>query len=256
MLQDFTTDALFGLFTVFVRCSAAFMASPLFGSQNTPVQIRILTALAMSFAMGVAIRPEIGATPTDMGALFLSFANEVAAGLVIGVMMQLVIQIMTMAGSFLDTQIGLGMSETLNPILGVPVTVIGQLKTMLGMVIFLAADGHHFVIQSVMHSYDFAPSLTTADAGMLQKGFILLLTQGMLAAIQIAAPVMAVTMIIDATLGVMAKALPSLQTIQIGMPVKLAAGIAGVSLCLPAIVAATAAALGRSSELIHQIFAR
>lgn len=248
-------DAMFGLFMVFVRCSSALMSSPLFGSQNTPVQIRIFTSLALSFAISVAVKTDIGHAPQNLGALVLVFANEVAAGLIIGVLMQLVLQIATMAGSILDLQVGLGMSQTLNPMLGIPISVIGQFKTMLGMVVFLAANGHHYVIQAIVKSYSVAPTLTLSDTGVLKNGVLFLLSHGMLLSIQIAAPVLGVSMIIDAALGVMAKALPSLQPIQIGAPVKLAAGIAAVSLCLPALVSGINTGVEQSFEVIGKVFA-
>jgi flagellar biosynthesis protein FliR len=249
-------DALFALFVVFVRCSAAIMSSPLFGAQNTPVQIRVFTNAALSFALSVAVKANVGPVPADLGGLFMTFANEVAAGLIIGLLMQLVIQIMTIAGSFLDMQVGLGMSQTMNPIFGIPISVLGQFKTMLGMVIFLAFNGHHYVIQAVVSSYKFAPTLTASDLGLLNSSLPTLLSNAMLVAIQIAAPVLGVSLIVDAALGLMSKALPQLQPIQLGMPAKLGLGIAAVSLSLPAIAAGTQNGIARSFELIGQVFAR
>lgn len=249
-------DALFGLFMVFVRCSAAFMSSPLFGAQNTPVNVRILTSLAVSFAISLVVKANIGHAPENLGAFVMVIANEVASGLLIGILLQLVIQIAMIAGSFLDMQIGLGMSQTMNPLLGIPVTIVGQFKVMLATMIFLSMDGHHMVIRAIIQSYKVAPTLTASDLGLLQSGVVHLLGNFMLLSIQIAAPVLGVSLIIDAALGLMAKALPQLQPIQIGAPAKLALGMASVSLCLPALVAATQSGVGQSMDLIGQVFAR
>ncbi len=249
-------DALFGLFMVFTRCSAAFMSSPLFGAQNTPVNVRILTSLAVSFAISLVVKANIGHTPPNLGAFIMAILNEVASGLLIGMLLQLVIQIAMIAGSFLDMQIGLGMSQTMNPLLGIPVTIIGQFKVMLATMIFLSMDGHHMVIQSIVNSYKVAPTLTLSDMGILQTGVVHLLGNFMLLSIQIAAPVLGVSIIIDAALGLMSKALPQLQPIQIGAPAKLALGMASVSLCLPALVAATQHGVAQSMDLIGRVFAR
>jgi flagellar biosynthesis protein FliR len=249
-------DALFGLFMVFIRCSSALMSSPLFGAQNTPIQVRILTSLSISFAISLVVKADIGHTPANMGALMLVVMNEVAAGLLIGMILQLVIQIAMIAGSFLDMQIGLGMSQTMNPLLGIPVTIIGQFKVMLATMIFLSMDGHHMVIRSIVQSYKVAPTLTISDMGLLQSGVVHLLGNFMMLSIQIAAPVLGVSIIIDAALGLMSKALPQLQPIQIGAPAKLALGMASVSLCLPALVAATQSGVAQSVDLIGRVFAR
>ncbi len=249
-------DALFGLFMVFIRCSSAFLSSPFFGSKSTPVNVRVLTALSVSFAISLVVKGDIGPAPAHLGALFIVIANEVASGLLIGMLLQFVIQIANMAGSFLDMQIGLGMSQTLNPLLGIPVTIIGQFKVMLATMIFLSIDGHHMIIRSIIQSYKVAPTLTVSDLGLLRSGVTHLLGNFMLLAIQIAAPVLGVSIIIDAALGLMSKAMPQLQPIQIGAPAKLALGMASVSLCLPGLVVATQSGVGQSLDLIGRVFAR
>lgn len=256
MLPVNDLDALFGLFMVFIRCSAAVMSSPLFGAQNTPLQVRIFTSLALSFAISMAVKTNLGHAPTHLGGLLMVVANEVASGLLIGILLQLVIQMAMVAGSFLDMQVGLSMSQTMNPLLGIPVTILGQFKMMLGTMIFLAMDGHHLVIRSIIQSYKVAPTLTASDMGLLQSGLVHLLTNFMMLSVQIAAPVLGVSIILDAALGLMTKAMPQLQPIQIGAPAKLGLGIASVSLCLPALVAATHTGVAQSMDLIGRVFAR
>lgn len=251
-LNDF--QAIYAFFVVFVRCSAAVMSSPLFGAQNTPVQIRVMTSLALSGALSLVVQTNIGPAPEHLGGLLMSFLNEVASGLLIGLLMQMTIHFATVAGSFLDLQIGLGMSQTLNPVLGIQVSVIGQFKTMLALMCFLAMNGHHLVIQAIVKSYQTSPTLTSHHLGLIHNGLLTMMTQGLMIAIQISLPVLGVSMIVDAALGLMTKALPQLQPIQIGTPAKLALGIGAVSMALPGIVAATNAGVMRSAELIGRIF--
>jgi flagellar biosynthetic protein FliR len=251
-LHDF--DALYAFLIVFVRCSAAFMSSPLFGAMNTPMPVRIFTALALCAALSTSVQAQVGPAPTTLGVLGMSVLNEAAAGLLIGGLMQLVVVVATMAGAFLDIQIGLSASQTMNPATGIPVTVIGQFKTMTAIMVFLAINGHHLVIQSIVSSYQHSPALTVADLGILQNGIVQLLGQGCMIAIQIAAPVLGTALVVDAALGAMTKALPQLQPIQIGMPAKLALGIATVSFCLPALVGAVTNFSGRTVELIGRVF--
>ncbi len=144
----------------------------------------------------------------------------------------------------------------MNPLLGAPVSIMGQFKMMLGTMIFISINGHHMVIQAVVHSYDVAPTLTASDLGLLKNQIPVLLTQFMLMSIHIAAPLLAVSVILLAALGLMPTATPQLQPIQIGAPAKLALGMASISLCLPALVVATQSGVGRSIELIGRVFTR
>ncbi len=131
------------------------------------------------------------------------------AGLLIGGLISLVLQAAQMAGAMLDLHVGLGMSQTLNPISGISVTVISQFKYMLGVVIFLSANAHHLMIQALVDKLQpYAPALTTAAMPAIQHSVIALLGAMCMLAVQIAAPVTAVSLVVDAALGLIAKAVP------------------------------------------------
>jgi flagellar biosynthetic protein FliR len=119
------------------------LASPIFGGPSTPVQIRVFTCVCIAGALTVVLQPKIGPAPPSITALTLAVAGEAVAGLLIGSLISLVLQAAQMAGSLLDLHVGLSMSQSLNPITGVPVTVIAQFKYMLAMVIFLKCPSFH-----------------------------------------------------------------------------------------------------------------
>lgn len=227
---------MFAFLLVFVRCSAMLFTSPVFGAQSTPLPVRIMTTLAMSAALTLALQPKMGPPPETLYALASAVLAEAAAGAMIGLFTQLVMQAVLMAGSLIDTQIGLGISQQLNPLTGVSVTVIAQYKYMLGVVIFLAANGHHMMLQAFARSYELMPPLGSVSVDAFRTGYVELLGQASLLALTIAAPVLAVSLVADAALGVISRAVPQMQAIMVGMPAKLGLGILATSLALPALV--------------------
>ena len=106
----------FGFLLVFVRCSAMLLSSPVFGAQNTPVNVRILTTLAISGALTSVVRPALGPLPTDLPSLLIAVGTEAVAGLLLGSFMNLALQVGQIAGGVLDMQIGLGTSQVMNPV--------------------------------------------------------------------------------------------------------------------------------------------
>jgi flagellar biosynthetic protein FliR len=200
------------------------------------------------------LQPKIGPTPTSIIGLALAVAGEAIAGLLIGGLISLVLQAAQMAGAMLDLHIGLSMSQSLNPITGVSVTVIAQFKYMLAMVIFLSANAHHFMIQALVDSYNHAPALSSANMPMIQSSVIALLGSMCVLAVQIAAPVTAVSLVVDAALGVMAKAVPHMQALQVGMPAKIGAGMIALSLTLPPLVGAVTGGCEKAFNVVHHIF--
>lgn len=251
--MTFDSATLWAFLTVFVRASAMMLSSPIFGAQTTPVNIRVLTTLSVAGALTMALKPSLGPLPTDLGSMTFVLGNELLAGLLIGVTISLVFHAIQMAGSFLDFQIGLGSSQILNPVTGVPVTIVGQLKFLLALVIFLTINGHHQMIEAFVASYKAMPQLGYQAIDEVQTQIVPLFGQLALLSLQIAAPVAAVSLIVDAGLGFVNKAVPQMQVLIIGMPAKLALGFIALSITLPAVATAVDFGVGEALDTLWKM---
>ena len=72
----------------------------------------------------------------------------------------------------------------------------------------------------------------------MQQGLLPLLTKLGSVSLQMAAPVVAVTVVIDLAAGVVNKAVPQTQPFLVSLPAKLSAGLVALSLGMPAVVVA------------------
>lgn len=232
--MSFDAELLYAFLIVFVRCSAMLVASPMFGAQSTPLPVRIFATLAIAASLTLALKPESGTLPKDAYDLASAVLHEAIIGVMLGALASLVMQAAQMGGTFIDLQIGLGSSQILNPVEGVPVSVVSQFKSMLCLVIFLGIDAHHVLLGAFAASFDAAPAST--DWLSIREGVVALVGQMSMVALQIAAPVAAVSFIVDAALGIVNKAVPQMQVFMVGMPAKLAMGFLTLSLALPPLV--------------------
>jgi flagellar biosynthesis protein FliR len=244
------TDAAFMAFLlVFVRCSAMFATCPVFSSQSIPVQVRVFTTAAVSGALAFVIRPELGPPPSSLYELIAAAMREALSGVLIGSLVNLAMQGIQMAGSMMDLQSGLGQSQALNPMSGVTSSVISQFKSMLAVVIFLTTDAHHLMIQAFVRSYHVLPAF-----GQIQQSFFAALEQITVLSLQIAAPVMACGFVVDAALALLARAVPQMPAMMVGMPAKIGVGVATIAIGIPMTVAAVNAMLGVSFNALAGIF--
>lgn len=239
---------------VFCRAAAMLMTAPIFGAQSTPMTIRVFTTLALAGALTMVVRPQLGVAPQDLAGLAGAVFGEVVAGLLIGGFCTLVMQAVQMGGAFLDIQVGLGSSQVLNPVSGVPVTLIAQFKFMLGLVIFMAVNAHHMMLQAFAESFRLFPPIGFADLPRIQEGLVGMVGHASLLALQIAAPVAAVGFVVDASLGLISKAAPSMQVFMLGLPAKIALGLLTISLALPSIVAAIQNGVNYSFDAMFHVF--
>jgi flagellar biosynthetic protein FliR len=230
---------LFAFLSAFARCTAMVMASPLFGT-NVPVKVRVLFSLVVSMAMVPVLREHTTVIPQDLAQLAMLVGKDVVIGLLIGGMIQIMLAGFQMAGAFLDVQIGIGAAQVFSPTLGTTASPLSQFKFLLGLVLLLLLNGHHFMFQAFAHSYEMAgPSLERLD--VMQTTLVSFMGQVSLMALQIAAPVAAVSVVIDAAAGLVNKAVPQTQPFLLALPAKLMVGILVLALGLPAMVVATRA---------------
>jgi len=245
---------LWAFLLVFVRCSATMLSSPIFGAQSTPVHIRVMTTLAISGALVFTLNPAASGLPHNLGEMALAVANEAACGLLLGAFASMVMMAVQFAGSFLDLQVGMGMSQVMNPVTGVPSSVLGQFKSMLALVVFLGIQGHHFVLQAFVKSYQTMPTLTLSSLEPIRTGLLGMVGEMCLLGLQIAAPVAAVGLIVDTAMGVVNRAVPQMPVFLVGLPVKIAASMIALSVALPALVFGVQSGVDRTGEALSDVW--
>lgn len=222
---------LIAYFAVFVRCSAMLLSSPLYGA-IVPVIVRILSSAVISLALVPVVQHQIGPVPDSIGALVMLAGREALYGLLIGMCLQFFLGAVQAAGSLMDLQLGIGSAQLFNPNMNGSSTTIGQFKFWLGLVLLFLANGHHMMFTAFVGSYSSTLSLSgdVLESGLRLVGVLLALSA------QIAAPVVAVTVLIDLAAGFVNKAVPQSQPFLLSLPAKLALGIVALSLGLPAMV--------------------
>ena len=229
---------LFSIACVFIRCTSMLMSAPV-TSTVVPVMVRILMGIVMSMALVPVVEVHIGPMPTEMVGIVLRVLTEVVMGLLIGGFMQMLVASSQIAGSFMDVQIGTGSAQIFNPFIGASASPVAQFKMMLTTVLLFILNGHRMMIAAFVKSY----SMPGPRLGPLQNELIAFIAQITLLSIQIAAPVAAVSIVIDFAAGIVNKAVPQTQPFMLSLPAKLAAGIFILAIGLPALVTAVQSGL-------------
>lgn len=239
---------------VFVRIGAALISAPGFGANSIPAHIRVVVGCALAGALTSVVQARVAPVPPDLAGLLGQVLTEAATGILIGMTLNLAVQAAGIAGAFLDAQVGLSMSQVMNPIDGVPVTILGQFKAMLAVVVFLSMDAHHLLFGALVRSYDAAP-LSLDSLPAVLAGVQSLMAMALVTAVKIAAPALGATLLVDAALGVLSRAVPQIQPLQIGMPAKIGAGLLAVAFGLPALVGGVSFGVDAAAAFLGQTFA-
>jgi len=208
-----------GFLLLFFRFAGLFIMVPLFSHMSIPMTIK--TAIAFVFSvLFFANMPPLVMEITTINVV-LAIISEFLLGFVVGLMLQLVINIMTFAGIQISFIMGFSMASVVDPQSGVSMPIIANILALLALMIFLALDGHHVVLLFVNESLQ-----EVALGGFMLNAeifeYMLKATTNMfMVGFMIAFPIIALSLLADIIFGMLMKTMPQFNLLVIGFPIKI-----------------------------------
>lgn len=219
----------------FLRISAVFLASPIFGSSSFPVRARVLLAVFIT-ALIVPSLPMVPEIDMLGAAGLLVGGQQVIIGLAMGFILQMVFAAAVIAGQSLAMAMGLGFAMSVDPQNGVQVPVLSQLYMILATLLFLGVNGHLLLIKFLVNSFTLLPVGLTGLRQDFGLDVVLWASQMFLGALVIALPALTALLLINIAFGVVTRAAPQLNIFAVGFPVTILAGFALTFLTLPSVL--------------------
>lgn len=214
-----------------MRVSGMVFLAPVLGSPSHPAPAKALLSLLLAALFFPLLRESVVAVPPDLWTLGLAAAGELAVGLIIGFSAALLFAGVQFAGQIVDQELGIQQSNLLDPLSGETVSVAGQFKIFLALLVFLLINGHHFLLQAVGDSFRSIPPLAFTPTA----GTAMALSDGLMSglfrmAVQIAAPTLVTLFLVTTALAFMARTVPELNIFVLGFALRFAVGLAVLAL--------------------------
>lgn len=165
--------------------------------------------------------------------------KEVIIGLALGLVAYIIFQAVAIAGGFIDFQMGFAMSNIVDPQTGASTPLTGQFFNFLILLLLLATNGHHLILDGIFYSYQFLPidQIFPAFGNENTVQFIMKLFAAVFTiAFQMSAPIVATLFLVTLALGITGKTMPQLNIFVVGFPIKIAVGFFVLIVTLGAIV--------------------
>jgi flagellar biosynthetic protein FliR len=208
------------------------VVAPLFSSKMVPVRARGVAAVALAVGLSpIALKD--GKVPTDALALAGLIGKEALVGFAFAFTIAVLFAAVSVAGSFLDTLIGFSFGGLVDPVNGNQSSVLSQLYTMVGVMVFIAIGGDTWMIQGLAKTYDLVGLTQMPSIGTLVGGAQHTFATIFVSAVQLAAPVLIALIITDAGFGVVSRVMPQLNVFAVGFPAKILVGFLIVAASLP-----------------------
>jgi flagellar biosynthesis protein FliR len=246
---SFTTEQLaawYGaVFWPLVRVLALFAVAPLLSHRAVPARIKVALAVGIALVLAPTL-PTPPITDALSGAGIALLVQNILVGLMLGFAVRLVFAALELAGELIGLQMGLSFAGFFNPASGMTQNAIGSFMSLLALLMFIAIDGHLMLLHALAESFRLFP-LTGGGALPLALDDLVRLGSGMFAiALSLALPFLAVMLLTNVVLGVLARVAPQLNVFAIGFPMTILVGLATLMLMLPYIEAPLRGALQRA----------
>lgn len=224
-------------FLVFLRTGAFLMAIPVLSGTSVPVIFRIGLCLAASLLIFPLVKLGPLPVPTDVFTLGVSAAGEVLLGILAGVAIRLIFEGVQLAGELAGYQMGLAIAEVIDPASEDQVAILSQFMSLLATLVFLILNGHHWLIRTLVESYEIVPPVGFQVNGPVLERLARLTAGMFITGLKAGAPVMVALLLGTVAFGLVARTVPQMNIFVVSMPVNIAVGLLFFGLSLPHLAA-------------------
>jgi flagellar biosynthetic protein FliR len=218
------TSAITTWFLVFTRVGAMFAVLPMFSSQMVPVQLRV----ALGALVALLVTPLLPLVPADglsLWVLLKLMFLEASVGLLLGFVCRFIFFALEIAGGFISTEMGLTLPQEFSQVTGGGALAPGLILFWMAMMVMLSLNLHHWFIVGFQKSYAIVPF----GGAHLSEGLLLDVVarsgKVFVIALQLAAPVMAVSFLITLIFAVLGRAVPQMNVFSESFPVRTLLGL-------------------------------
>lgn len=206
---------------IFVRILAVTLFLPII--QETKMPKMALAGVSLGITISVYFRTDVAQHYYEPNMLSFSILliREMLVGLIIGFVVKIFFQIYPFIGSLLSMQGGISMSVVMDPTAGVQSTLLGRLYSLGLGTVFIISGGYHWLIHTLVESFDLIPIGKSFFGPNVVSGMVKTVGDYLEISLKLSIPIIAVIMIVDFAMGILARTVPQMNMFVIGIPLKM-----------------------------------
>jgi len=199
-----------------VRMAPSFYMLPFFNAGVLGGATRVAVMMFVSMGFWPAPVDLIGQiASTDYLA---ALARELLIGMVLACLLSWPFWVFHAVGSFVDNQRGATISSSIDPVNGEDTSELANFFNWFAAAIFLYAGGLNVFVQAVQASYVLCDPLQSCHFAM--RPVLAMLSELMIRMVVVSAPVIAVMLLCEITLGLLSRFAPQLNAFSISLTIK------------------------------------
>lgn len=220
----FTLADLEKFLMILMRMTSFVYIAPFFSMANTPQRVKVGLSIFTSALIYIAAPIELPLYQNMMEYAMI-IIKESATGLLIGFAAYLCSTIIMFAGRMIDMEIGMSMATMFDQTLKTQSSLTGGLYNYLLLMMMIVTNMHHFLLKALVDSFQLIP-VGGIQVERLQPTFLGFISDYFMIGFRIVIPILAVTLLLNVILGILAKVAPQMNMFAVGIQMKVLIGLA------------------------------
>jgi flagellar biosynthetic protein FliR len=206
-----------------VRVSGMLVLAPFFSSSALPARTKAALVLTIAFLLG----PLVASLPNAHAEIgFAALLGELAVGLVYGLTLVLLQEMLLFAGQITGMQFSFSLVNLLDPSTHIETPLLGDLFQLMGTLVIIAAGLDRILLASLVRSFRAVPLGTYGMSPMAAVATLRAAGGIFLAGVELAAPVLAGTILVEVAVALLGRLSPQLPVMSLTVPLKTITGFA------------------------------
>ncbi len=238
---------------LFGRITGLFLSAPIFASRQIPGRIKALIIVTLAASLAYFVPLQYSQVILHPVHLLAALIVEILIGYTIGFVIYILFGAIQLSGQLMDMQMGFGIVNVVDPQTGTQIPLLGNLTQTLALLVYLAINGHHYLLQAIAQSYKFIPVLGLHIDANFTRLLVEITVYMFIIAVKIAAPIVIAVLTTDIAMGFIARTVPQMNVFIVGLPLKILVGLVAFLLMLPVYIWLYGVLLARFYEYLDSI---
>ena len=234
-LQAYNLLQLYAFTLILARIAGVIGTAPFLSNRAIPMTVKAGLAVVLSLAVTPLAMQRIGAIPGHVFLLAAQVVGEAVFGMALGYFSLLLFSAVEMAGYLIDTQMGFGFVNLVNPFSEKQESIMSGLQYQLAITLYILMNGHLLLLGSVVRSLDALPPGSISFHSGFGLAVLPLLKLLFALGFRLALPAVGVLLTMDLAFGLIARLVPQVNVFMVGIPAKVIIGVGTMALLLPTV---------------------
>lgn len=229
LFSTLPTGLIEGAALCLTRCGALLLTAPLIGSgaQFYGYKVALVTSVSAVLYMAQGLPLVETTSAVHFGLLLL---REMVLGFGLAFILHLTLLGLRIGSEMVGNEMAFSMASAVDPSSGEALPLLSKMNETLFFLALLAVDGHQWLIRALAESYNRAPVGELDFGGALPSVIVHLFSEFFTAGIAFAAPVLVLLMMISVLIGLIARAVPQVNVLEMGFSLRVGGGL--LALCI------------------------